>query len=93
MTGNVLGIYQEIPTEWITLFPHELMQDVPPYIGIRTKDYSYFKYSYYGDENQVELYDMNNDSSQMENICKTDGKGKQSERCIKLLSELDPKLE
>ena len=35
-TSRVDGIYQEIPHEWITIFPHELLQDIPPYIGMRT---------------------------------------------------------
>jgi hypothetical protein len=56
------GIYQEIPHEWITIFPHELMEDIPPFIGLRTKQYALIKLSYYGNENLVELYDMETDA-------------------------------
>ena len=46
------GIYQEIPHEWMTIFPWELLKDIPPFIGIRTKKYMFVKFSYYGHENQ-----------------------------------------
>jgi len=49
---TVDGIYQEIPHEWMTIFPWELLKDIPPFIGIRTKKYMFVKFSYYGHENQ-----------------------------------------
>jgi len=45
------GIYHEIPHELFTIFPHEFIQDIPPYIGIRTEKYSFVKFSYYDHEN------------------------------------------
>ena len=76
----------------MTIFPWEVLKDIPPFIGIRTKKYMFVKLSYYGHENQVELYDMENDPHQLENICRISNE-KTSEKCRNILSELEPYLE
>ena len=54
--------------------------------------YMLVKFSYYGHENQVELYDMENDPLQLENICRLSNE-KMSEKCGNILSEFEPYLE
>ena len=65
----------------MTIFPWEVLKDIPPFIGIRTKKYMFVKFSYYGHENQEELYDMENDPLQLENICRLNENQTTSEKC------------
>ena len=41
----------------------------------------FVKLSYYGKDNQVELYDMENDPLQLENICRSNENQTTSEKC------------
>ena len=58
-----------------------MLQDIPAFIGLRTKKYLFVKLSYYGKDNQVELYDMENDPLQLENICRLNENQITSEKC------------
>ena len=53
----------------------------------------FVKFSYYGHENQEELYDMENDPLQLENICRLNENQTTSEKCKNILSELEPYLD